>query len=153
MKRDKAGYYYFIDRIGDTFRWKGENVSTLEVENAVASCPGVAEVAVYGVAVPGFDGRAGMAAIVVDGRFSPETLHAHVSKLLPSYARPLLIRIVPELAVTETFKQKKQLLIDEGYDPSQIADPLLIDDARQGTYAVFTATDYARLMQSRQAFA
>jgi fatty-acyl-CoA synthase len=153
MKRDKAGYYYFVDRIGDTFRWKGENVSTLEVANAVASCPGVAEVTVYGVAVPGFDGRAGMAAIVVDGRFSPQTLHAHLTAQLPSYARPMFIRIVPELAVTETFKQKKQLLIDEGYDPSQIDDPLLIDDAQQGTYAAFTATDYARLMQSRQALA
>ena len=67
MRRDAAGYYYFVDRIGDTFRWKGENVSTTEVAEAIAAFPGVREANVYGVSVPGYEGRAGMAALVVDG--------------------------------------------------------------------------------------
>jgi fatty-acyl-CoA synthase len=147
MKRDKAGYFYFIDRIGDTFRWKGENVSTLEVANIVASCPGVLQATSYGVALPGFDGRAGMAAIVVDNNFDPVSLHAHVSKHLPPYARPLFIRLVDELAMTETFKQKKQQLIQEGFDPAVVKDVLLADDAKKGSYVPLTAEHFARLFK------
>ena len=69
MRRDEHGYFYFVDRIGDTFRWKGENVATSEVAEALAAVPGIKEVNVYGVDVPGADGRAGMAALVVDGDF------------------------------------------------------------------------------------
>ncbi len=132
MKRDKAGYFYFVDRIGDTFRWKGENVSTLEVANVVAACPGVSEATVYGVSVPGFDGRAGMAAIAVHDGFDPATMHAYVTGHLPPYARPLFIRIVDKLATTETFKQKKQQLIKEGFDPAAVKDVLLVDE--DGSY-------------------
>src|SRR5262249_59308320 len=63
MRKDAAGFFYFVDRLGDTFRWKGENVSTSEVAEAITSFPGVADATVYGVAVPGADGRAGMAAV------------------------------------------------------------------------------------------
>ena len=69
MRRDEHGYFYFVDRIGDTFRWKGENVATSEVAEALAAVPGIREANVYGVTVPGMDGRAGMAALVVDGDF------------------------------------------------------------------------------------
>ncbi len=141
MKRDKAGYFYFVDRIGDTFRWKGENVSTLEVANVVAACPGVSEATVYGVSVPGFDGRAGMAAIAVTEAFDPATMHAFVTEHLPSYARPLFIRIVDRLATTETFKQKKQQLIEEGFDPAAVKDALLVDE--NGSYRPLTAARYA----------
>src|SRR5204863_6712202 len=65
LRKDEQGYFYFVDRIGDTFRWKGENVSTSEVSEAVTAFPGVAEANVYGVSIPGRDGRAGMAALVV----------------------------------------------------------------------------------------
>ena len=67
MRRDDHGYFYFVDRIGDTYRWKGENVATSEVAEALSTVPGIREANVYGVSVPGMDGRAGMAALVVDG--------------------------------------------------------------------------------------
>jgi fatty-acyl-CoA synthase len=147
MKRDKAGYFYFVDRIGDTFRWKGENVSTLEVANVIAGSPGVVEATIYGVAVPGFDGRAGMAGLVVSGEFDPATLHAFVAKNLAPYARPLFIRIMDKVATTETFKQKKQQLIADGFDPSVITDTLYADDAKHGAYVPLTADYYARLIK------
>ena len=147
MKRDKAGYFYFVDRIGDTFRWKGENVSTQEVATVIVACPGVTDVTVYGVRVPGFDGRAGMAAIAVNGRFDPAPLYAHVTERLPSYARPMFIRIVDGITTTETFKQKKQLLIKAGFDPSAVTDALFIDDTETERYLPLTAERYARLVK------
>ena len=116
-----------MDRIGDTFRWKGENVATTEVAAAAASAPGVRNACVYGVAVPGANGRCGMAALEVEPDFDPAAFRAHMASRLPAYARPLFLRIVESLAVTETFKQKKQLLAQEGFDPAAIADPLFAD--------------------------
>jgi fatty-acyl-CoA synthase len=133
MRQDARGFWYFVDRVGDTFRWKGENVATTEVAEAVAGCPGVLEACVYGVAVPGAEGRAGMAAIVVAEGFDLATLHAHLAARLPAYARPVFLRRVASLAATETFKLKKQVLMDEGYDPQHIEDLLYID--LDGRYA------------------
>jgi fatty-acyl-CoA synthase len=127
MRRDMRGFYYFIDRIGDTFRWKGENVSTLEVGEVLAACPGVAEVIVYGVRVPGADGRAGMAALVPDAAFDLKIFHAHVRTHLPPYARPLFLRLCRGIETTETFKQKRALLAQEGFDPTKVTDPLYCD--------------------------
>ena len=90
MMRDAEGYFYFVDRIGDTFRWKGENVATLEVAEAIAACRGVTDVSVYGVTVPGHDGRAGMAAIVAGDGFDLQTLHARLRERLPAYAVPIV---------------------------------------------------------------
>ena len=90
MRRDERGFFYFVDRIGDTFRWKGENVATSEVSEAMTEFPGVLEANVYGVAVPNTDGRAGMAALVVDARFDLARFHAHLKARLPDYARPLV---------------------------------------------------------------
>jgi fatty-acyl-CoA synthase len=147
MKRDMAGYFYFIDRIGDTFRWKGENVSTLEVANVIASYPGVSDVTIYGVAVPCFDGRAGMAALVVNDTFDPATLHAYVAKHLPSYARPVFIRLVDKVAMTETFKKKTRQLIEDGFDPSANTDVVLIDDPKSGAYVPLTVEYHSRLIK------
>jgi fatty-acyl-CoA synthase len=133
MRQDARGFWYFVDRVGDTFRWKGENVATTEVAEAIASCPGVLEACVYGVAVPGAEGRAGMAAIVAGEDFDLAVLHAHLAARLPTYARPVFLRRVASLAATETFKLKKQVLMDEGYDPQHIEDPLYID--LEGRYA------------------
>ncbi len=135
MRMDDAGFYFFVDRVGDTFRWKGENVSTAEVADALASFPGVADVNVYGVAVPGHDGRAGMAAIVAAPGFDLEAFAGHIASALPSYAVPVFLRFVADLAVTETFKPKKAKLAAEGFDPLVVGDPVFVRDAAGRGYA------------------
>src|SRR6201996_6594180 len=104
MRRDEHGYFYFVDRIGDTFRWKGENVATSEVAAALGREAGIKEANVYGVHVPGSEGRAGMAALVVDAAFDVTRLAAHLKTRLPPYARPIFLRLTPALDVTGTFK-------------------------------------------------
>ena len=136
LRRDRASYYYFVDRIGDSFRWKGENVATLEVEHLLNSAPGVHETAVFGVRVPGADGRAGMALIVPDevAGFDPQTFLVHAAQNLPSYAQPLFIRIADSVEVTGNFKHRKLRLQTEGFDPSGIRDPLFFRDAEAGCF-------------------
>ncbi|MBM4244620.1 MAG: long-chain-acyl-CoA synthetase [Deltaproteobacteria bacterium] len=137
LKRDYASYYYFVDRIGDTFRWKGENVATIEVEHLLNQAPGVHETAVYGVTVPGTEGRAGMALVVPkDGvELDPRALYEHATRVLPSYARPLFVRVAPQVDVTGNFKNRKTRLQDEGFDPARVGDAALWfrDDVR-GSY-------------------
>ena len=127
MRRDAQGFFYFIDRIGDTFRWKGENVSTLEVSEAVSAFPGVTEANVYGVAVPGTEGRAAMAAITATGDLNLAALRDHLLDRLPPYARPLFLRVCPTIDVTATFKQTKVTLVREAFDPSAVSDPVYFD--------------------------
>ena len=127
MRQDARGFYYFIDRVGDTFRWKGENVSTGEVAAVLASAPGVMEAEVYGVPVPGADGKAGMAALTIDPAFDLATLRAHLADRLPAYARPVFLRITDQIAATETFKPKKQSLAAEGFDPAGITDRIYVE--------------------------
>ena len=136
LKRDARGYYYFVDRIGDTFRWKGENVSTTEVAETISAFPGVLEATVYGVAVPGHDGRAGMAALVVDNvaEFDLAGLHAAIAERLPAYARPLFLRFRPKLDLTGTFRPRKVELVAQGFDPERGGDPVYFDDRRAGLY-------------------
>jgi fatty-acyl-CoA synthase len=134
MMRDAEGYFHFVDRIGDTFRWKGENVATLEIAEAVAPCPGITDVSIYGVTVPGHDGRAGMAAVVAGDGFDLADLYEHLRQRLPAYAVPLFIRVLPALSLTETFKQKKQELVRDGFDPSRVTDPLFFRDVSVGAY-------------------
>jgi fatty-acyl-CoA synthase len=120
MRKDRAGYYYFADRLGDTFRWKGENVSTTEVAEVVSACPGVTEAVVFGVEIPGNEGRAGMAVITTDARFSLLALQSLLIKALPSYARPVFIRRCGELAITGTFKLQKEQLRQEGFSAGDV---------------------------------
>jgi fatty-acyl-CoA synthase len=134
MRMDEAGFFYFVDRVGDTFRWKGENVATTEVARVVGGALGVAEAVVYGVAVPGTEGRAGMAALRVEPGFELAQFRAHLAERLPAYARPVFLRLPASFEITETFKQKRQALVDEGFDPARVADPLFFDDAARGTY-------------------
>ena len=147
LRRDANGYYFFIDRIGDTYRWKGENVSTTEVAETISQFPNVHEAIVYGVAVPGTDGRAGMAALVVEDQaaFDLKGLRAFLSEKLPPYARPLFLRFRPALEITGTFKQKKVDLVSEGYDPGRTADPLYFDDRRSAAYTKIGADFAGRL--------
>jgi fatty-acyl-CoA synthase len=132
MRRDAAGFFYFVDRLGDTFRWKGENVSSTEVAAVLRACPGVTDAVVYGVAVPGHEGRAGMAALTTDGRFELERLYAHISSALPGYARPVFIRLCRRFELTGTFKLIKSKLADEGY--AGLADPVWYSDRAQKRY-------------------
>jgi fatty-acyl-CoA synthase len=124
LKQDRLGYFYFVDRIGDTFRWKGENVSTNEVSEAISVFPGVKEANVYGVSLPGADGRAGMASIIADGGLDLEKLRKHIDKELPDYARPLFIRLDREMETTGTFKQRKVDLVKEGFDIDRVKEPI-----------------------------
>jgi fatty-acyl-CoA synthase len=136
LRRDRASYYYFVDRIGDTFRWKGENVATMELEHLLNSAPGVHETAVYGVRVPGAEGRAGMALVVPEeaGSFDPQVFLAHATKSLPGYARPLFVRVADSMDVTGNFKNRKMRLQDEGFDPARIGDPLFFRDDDAGRF-------------------
>jgi fatty-acyl-CoA synthase len=140
LRRDDDGYYYFVDRIGDTFRWKGENVATQEVADVLNAAPAVSETNVYGVEVPGEDGRAGMAAVVLaPGRdFDADAFYVHAERHLPSYARPAFVRLVPEMDVTGTLKQRKLALAAEGWDPGPARDPLFVRDDALRTYVPLT---------------
>jgi fatty-acyl-CoA synthase len=146
MRLDEGGYFHFVDRVGDTFRWKGENVATSEVNEAVLDCPGVADATTYGVEIPGADGRAGMVAIVVDGRFDLSQFQHRLSQRLPAYACPVMIRICTTLDTTETFKQKKHELVREGFDPHRVTDPLFFREPKSGAYRLIDADAYARIL-------
>jgi fatty-acyl-CoA synthase len=149
MRRDALGYFYFVDRIGDTFRWKGENVATSEVAEVLGIVPGIAEANVYGVHVPGQDGRAGMAALVVAPNFNPVLLNDKLKQNLPAYARPVFLRLKPEMEITGTFKQRKVELVKEGFDPSAIADPLYWHNPERERYERLDAATYAEIESGR----
>ncbi|MCA9510468.1 MAG: long-chain-acyl-CoA synthetase [Myxococcales bacterium] len=124
-----GGWISFADRIGDTFRWKGENVSTNEVAEALNRAKGVLEANVYGVEVPGAEGRAGMASLHVDEAFSIQGFADHVVHALPVYQRPYFVRLQRDMRITGTFKHQKVDYRREGYDPSRTSDPLYFLDA------------------------
>ena len=144
MRQDSEGYFYFIDRIGDTFRWKGENVSTAEVEQRLADAPGVSEVIAYGVPVPGADGKAGMVTVVVEGRFSARDFAAWADEQLPSYARPVFVRLARTLETTGTFKYRKVDLVAEGFDPAKIDGQVYVRGGKSG-YTKLTAEGFAAI--------
>ena len=118
----------FVDRLGDTFRWKGENVATTEVEGALGAHPDVEQAVVYGVSVPGADGRAGMAAVKLSSgsTLDGQAVARHLLDRLPAYAVPLFLRVVPEVEQTATFKSRKVNLRDEGYDADRVHDPVYV---------------------------
>ncbi len=142
MKMDEHGYIYFVDRIGDTFRWKGENVSTNEVSAILAKAPGIATANVYGVAVPGTDGKAGMAAITAQAKVDYDGLYAWLAERLPKYAIPLFIRVQKEAETTSTFKYSKVDLVREGFDPNEVNEPVWFYDPQSGRYEPLTPDAY-----------
>lgn len=149
MRRDEHGYFYFVDRVGDTFRWKGENVATSEVAEALSVVDGVQEVNVYGVSVPGADGRAGMAALVTAQGFDPAPLGEKIAGNLAFFARPVFIRLRPEMEITGTFKLKKADLVKDGFDPGRIDDPLYWYNQASGRYEALTHAVYADIAAGR----
>jgi len=128
MRIDAAGFFYFVDRVGDTFRWKSENVSTSEVAAVIGEFPGIKAASVYGVHVPGTEGAAGMATVVVDGKLNLRDFRAHLAQALPPYARPLFLRITAAITTTATFKHIKSDFRREGFDPTMTSDPIYFDD-------------------------
>ena len=139
IRWDELGYMYFQDRMGDTFRWRGENVSTTEVEGAILKALGLNCVVVYGVEIPGCEGRAGMAAIedpddVVDLKMFGKKL----TEVLPSYARPIFLRITNSVDTTGTFKFQKGRFQKEGFDLSVVKDKLFYFDTKLEEYCALT---------------
>ena len=122
LRKDADGYFFFVDRVGDTFRWKGENVSTSEVSERLLAAPHVQEANVYGVTVGNLDGRAGMAGLVVAEGFDLKAFGDYVGRELPEYARPLFLRLLPAIETTGTFKYRKLDLVADGFDPAKVRD-------------------------------
>jgi fatty-acyl-CoA synthase len=149
MRHDDSGFYYFVDRIGDTFRWKGENVSTSEVAVAITAFPGIVDANVHGVAIPGADGRAGMAEIVCAGPIDLAGFHAHLARRLPKYAHPVLLRMRNEIDVTPTFKQLKRGTAPDVYDPGACPDALYVHDPDRRAYVVLDRPLYERIRNGK----
>lgn len=140
LRYDEDGYCYFVDRIGDTFRWKSENVSTQEVAAELGDYSGLELINVYGVKVPRHEGRAGMASLVMQPgcQFDPQAFFELVTERLPHYARPVFVRVAKQADMTSTFKHRKVDLQRQGYDPARFGDPLYVRDDTNGTYAPFS---------------
>uniref|UniRef100_A0A8C7ZAN1 long-chain-fatty-acid--CoA ligase n=1 Tax=Oryzias sinensis TaxID=183150 RepID=A0A8C7ZAN1_9TELE len=136
---DEYGYMYFKDRSGDTFRWRGENVSTTEVEGVLSGLLGHTDVAVYGVSVPGVEGSAGMAALAhTGGQMDLDAFLSAVRQALPSYARPVFLRLMPSVDTTGTFKIQKMRLQKEGYKPNTTSDRIYFLNSRAESYELVT---------------
>ncbi|WP_181101138.1 long-chain-acyl-CoA synthetase [Stutzerimonas stutzeri] len=140
LRCDEDGYCYFVDRIGDTFRWKSENVSTQEVADAIGDFPGLELINVYGVKVPGHEGRAGMASILMQPgqAFDPKAFFELTASRLPRYAAPVFVRVCASADLTSTFKLRKIDLQRQGYDSRQFEDPLYIRDEASGSYQPYS---------------
>jgi len=145
IRKDEKGYYYFVDRIGDTFRWKGENVATTEVAEAICEFPGVRHANVYGVVVPNTEGRVGMAALVADHDINLAGLRRHLAHCLPSYARPVFLRLRTEADLTGTFKYSKTELLLPGYDPDASGEALYFDSAEASAFVPLDADLHHRI--------
>ncbi|XKL61134.1 hypothetical protein PGB90_008191 [Kerria lacca] len=149
---DELGYLYFKDRTGDTFRWKGENVSTSEVEAIVSNVAEYRDCVVYGVEIPGNEGRAGMAAILDKNHaLDLNSLAEGLSKYLPSYAKPVFIRALSHVEMTGTYKMKKGELQQEGFNPEIITDPLYYMTSK-GVYEKLTPEIYQEILAEKIRF-
>ena len=144
MRRDEKGFFYFVDRIGDTFRWKGENVATSEVAAALCAFDGIADASVMGVEIPGCDGKAGMAVLVADGSIDLVALRRHLVERLPPYARPLFVTIRREIEITGTFKHRKAAA-GPSYDPAAGADPIYFNDPAREAFVRLDGNLYRRI--------
>lgn len=151
LSRDEWGYFYWCDRVGDTFRWKGENVATTEVAHVLSDVPDISDVTVYGVSVPGCDGRVGMASIVLHenrtvDNFDWSAFQKEVTANLPVYARPAFLRFRKQMALTSTFKHQKGDLVKDGFDPVNMKDDVLFYySAKDGKHEKVTSALYEKI--------
>lgn len=150
---DEFGYFYFKDRTGDTFRWRGENVATSEVEAVISNVAGMSDAVVYGVEIPNVEGRAGMAAIVdADNKLDLDALVDGMRKSLPVYARPLFLRVMKSLPMTGTYKLKKKDLVNDSYDPANIEDALYFFDGTANKFVTLTPALYQDIITNKIRF-
>uniref|UniRef100_W5M3V5 long-chain-fatty-acid--CoA ligase n=2 Tax=Lepisosteus oculatus TaxID=7918 RepID=W5M3V5_LEPOC len=148
---DELGYMYFKDRTGDTFRWKGENVSTTEVEGTLSRILDMTDVVVYGVAVPGAEGKAGMAAIADPHNGTDlEKFGRELERALPPYARPVFLRLLPEVNKTGTYKFQKTEMKREGFNPNAVSDKLYFLEPSQGKYVSLDEELYQDILSGKQ---
>jgi len=154
LTRDEYGYYYFQDRFGDTFRWKGENVSTNEVEGVISKSVKLNDVCVYGVEVNGIEGKAGMACIVDPQRqVNMKELYTDISHTLPLYASPMFIRLSNEIAQTGTYKFQKTTLRKESFNPTECGDDhLFYFDGKQKKYLPLDQNFYDEILNQQIRF-
>ncbi|KAM7542957.1 hypothetical protein Aperf_G00000005115 [Anoplocephala perfoliata] len=173
LVQDELGFFYFIDRLGDTFRWRGENVSTTEVENLVAKSLNFADCAVYGVKVPGNEGRAGMLALSIhDSKFLDNAKSAGNSFIdeevrevealkdlsevfgreLPPYARPLFVRFMNQLDTTDTFKFKKVNMMKVGFDITAVDDHIYYLNTKTNVYHPLDTETYNLILANKMRF-
>ena len=145
MRKDDKGFFYFVDRVGDTFRWKGENVATSEVSEAICAFPGVRHASVYGVTIPATEGRAGMAALVAVRPLDLCAFRQHLKEHLPPYARPVFLRLRDDIEVTGTFKYSKTDLVNQGYDPTVTTDTIYFDNPASQAFHLLDEALYARI--------
>jgi len=149
LTRNNQGYYSFIDRIGDTFRWKGENVSTTEVAQVLSVFPGVTEANVYGVQIPGKDGRACMAGIICNENLDFNGLLKHCNEQLPSYAVPIFLRKLKEIDITGTFKHQKVELRKEGIDLKVVKDSIYWLSPNSKKYELFNQAVFDQIVSGK----
>ncbi|KAM8962011.1 long-chain fatty acid transport protein 6 [Pelodytes ibericus] len=148
MVQDDDNFIYFRDRIGDTFRWKGENVATTEVSDTIGMVDFIQEANVYGVTVPDHEGKVGMASIILkpDKTLDLHTIYEQVTNYLPGYACPRFLRLQENMEVTGTFKQQKFRLVKEGFNPTIIQDPLFFLDDSKKSYYPMTKDIYDKII-------
>jgi fatty-acyl-CoA synthase len=149
MRKDEQGYFYFVDRIGDTFRWKGENVATSEVAETICAFPGIKHANVYGVTIPATEGRAGMATLVTEDELDLALFRQHLMSRLPPYARPLFLRIRTSMDLTGTFKYSKTDLVRLGFDPVASDDAVYFNDLESGVFIRLDRELYDRIQMGR----
>ncbi|KAG3265945.1 solute carrier family 27 member 6 [Ictidomys tridecemlineatus] len=148
MVQDQENFLYFWDRIGDTFRWKGENVATTEVADVIGMLDFIQETNVYGVTVSGYEGKTGMASIILKPNKSLdlEKIYEQVVTSLPAYACPRFLRIQEKMETTGTFKLQKFQLVEEGFNPLKISDPLYFMDNLKKSYVPLTKELYDQII-------
>ncbi|XP_045854744.1 long-chain fatty acid transport protein 6 [Meles meles] len=148
MVQDQDNFFYFWDRTGDTFRWKGENVATTEVADVIGMLDFIQETNVYGVTVPDYEGKAGMASVTLKPNKSLdlEKVYEQVVTFLPAYACPRFLRIQEKMETTGTFKLQKFQLMEEGFSPLKISDPLYFLDNLKKSYVPLTKELYNQIV-------
>ncbi|MFW9821852.1 MAG: long-chain-acyl-CoA synthetase [Candidatus Thorarchaeota archaeon] len=144
----------FSDRFGDTFRWKGENVSTQEVENILSTHKSILMSAVYGVEIPNHEGKAGMVAIKFDPKigFDPSEISKFVNRVLPKYSIPIFVRVRDELEVTGSNKIRKSNLRKEGFNIMKVSEPIYVWDPSQNQYIELDTTKYQEILKGKIGF-